>query len=189
MASLDQALRRLRAFASDVDGCLTDGTVYYQDDGGEARGFSVLDGLGFRVAKAAGLRLAWISGRRSSLVERRAGELEVDLLFQRATDKASALREFAARFGLRLSQVAYLGDDLNDLPALRLAGLPMTVPGAPPEVAALARYTTSRLPGQGAARDCLELILRAQGKWEAAVDTFLAELPHHQPPAELPHHQ
>jgi len=176
MATLEQALRGIRAFATDVDGCLTDGSLQYADDGSEARRFSVLDGLGFRVAKTAGLPLAWISGRRSPLVERRARELEIDAIYQRATDKAWALRDFAGRCGVELAQVAYLGDDLNDLPALRLAGLPMTVPGAAPEVAELARYTTTRQSGCGAARDCLEAILRAQGKWAGAVAEFLEEL-------------
>lgn len=172
----DDPIRQIKAFACDVDGCLTDGTLYYGEDGVELKGFSVLDGLGFRIARQAGLRYAWISGRRSALVERRATELEVDALYQRTTDKAWALQDFAGRFGLSLGEIAYLGDDLNDLPALRAAGLPMTVPGAPPEVAAAARYTTTRLPGRGAARDCLEAILRAQGAWDKAAAAYLAGL-------------
>jgi len=167
------SLRRVRAFVSDVDGCLTDGTIYYAEDGTELKGFSVLDGLGFNVAREAGLLLAWISGRRSPMVERRSGELGVHMLFQRTTDKDWALREFARHHELPLEEIAYLGDDLNDLPALHIAGLPMTVPGAPSEVAALARFTTTRAGGHGAARECLEAILRAQGKWEPTVSKWL----------------
>ena len=173
-----QAQARLAHFAMlvlDVDGVLTQGEIFYTDSGTESKAFDVKDGLGLRVAVGAGLHLALLTGRSSSVVQRRARDLRLPEVLQRVGDKGTALRELAEAKGLELRQVAYMGDDLNDLPALRLAGLSIAPADAVPDVLAEVGLITDAPGGRGAARQAVELILRAQDKWEAAVAQYLAE--------------
>ena len=159
----------------DVDGVLTDGTVIYGDGQQEYKAFNIKDGLAMRLAGWNGLPVVWLTGRSSEAVERRAAELAVQVV-QGAADKEAGLRAIAGERGLALSEIAYIGDDLNDLPALRLAGLPIAVADAAPEVRALAAYITRQPGGHGAVREAIELILHGQGRWEAAVENFLAHV-------------
>jgi 3-deoxy-D-manno-octulosonate 8-phosphate phosphatase (KDO 8-P phosphatase) len=151
---------RLRLFAMDVDGILTDGTVTIHSDGTEAKTFSVLDGLGLVRCRDAGIVLGWISGRASPASTVRAAELKIPHLLQGRTDKLAALRELAGRLGLTATEVCYMGDDDLDAPALAWAGIGVTVPGAMPAAVAAADYVTARPGGGGAVREVCEHLLR-----------------------------
>jgi 3-deoxy-D-manno-octulosonate 8-phosphate phosphatase (KDO 8-P phosphatase) len=176
---IDPALRarcaRIRLFASDVDGVLTDASIIYGDDQLELKAFSARDGLAMRLATWCSFPVAWVTGRTSAAVARRARELGVEVV-QGAGDKAADLRALAEAHGIALDEIAFIGDDLNDLPALRVAGLPLAVADAAPEVLALAAHVTSAAGGRGAVREAIELIFRAQDCWDASVESYLARL-------------
>jgi 3-deoxy-D-manno-octulosonate 8-phosphate phosphatase (KDO 8-P phosphatase) len=165
----------------DVDGVLTDGTIVWsaRPQGGavlETKSFSVRDGLGLSMARIAGLQVAWITGRTSSVVERRAIELGVTELHQWARNKALVLEEIKGRHALPAAAVAFIGDDLNDVPAFKAAGLRIAVADAAPELQALADWTTQAPGGRGAVREVVEAILRAQGRWEEIVARYYQQL-------------
>ena len=155
------AWARIRLFAMDVDGILTDGTVTVHSDGTEAKAFSVLDGMGLVRCRAAGIELAWISGRASLATGVRANELKIAHVIQNRTDKLIALQELARQLGLAAGQVCYMGDDDIDAPAIAWAGIGATVPTAMPAALAAADYVTGRSAGQGAVREVCEHLLRA----------------------------
>lgn len=164
---------RIQLLLMDVDGVLTDGHIYLQSlpDGtaAEMKVFSAHDGAGLKLARLAGLRTGMITGRGSAAVARRARELQMDFVYQTADEKLSAYREILRRAGLRDHQVAYVGDDLPDLPVLTRVGLAVAVANAVPEVKKIARFVTQRSGGAGAVREVVELVLRAQGKWAKAI--------------------
>jgi len=153
---------RIRLFAMDVDGILTDGTVFVASDGTETKQFSILDGLGLKRAREAGVVLAWISGRHSGATTHRANELGIPHLIQGRHDKVIALQELASQLGVPLSDVAYMGDDDIDVPAIRAAGIGITVPGAMAPIQAAADYVTQRAAGRGAVREVCDLLLAAR---------------------------
>jgi 3-deoxy-D-manno-octulosonate 8-phosphate phosphatase (KDO 8-P phosphatase) len=170
-------LMNVRLLALDVDGVLTDGGVYFDDAGGEMKRFHIHDGLGIVLARFVGLQVAWITGRNSPVVQRRAKELGVTLLRQGVRDKVAALAEVGVKCGVTPDAIAYMGDDLNDLPALRWAGVALApANAASPEVREAAHLITARAGGAGAARDAIELILRARGDWDAALGAYLISL-------------
>jgi 3-deoxy-D-manno-octulosonate 8-phosphate phosphatase (KDO 8-P phosphatase) len=156
------AWSRIRLFAMDVDGVLTDGTVQIFSNGGEAKVFSILDGLGLVRLRRAGLAIAWISGRASGATTARAKELEIPHVIQGRTDKAVALQELAAELGLTAGECAYMGDDDIDAPALRWAAVGIAPPGAMPAALAAADYVTKRAAGHGAVREICERLLAAR---------------------------
>ena len=170
------ALPLVKLLVMDVDGTLTDGGVYFDADGGEMKRFNIHDGLGIVLARHADLQMGWITGRTSPIVERRARELGVTLLAQGVRDKAAALTAMALRAVVPLAETAFFGDDLNDIPAMRVAGTVLCPADAAPEVRALAHYITPRSGGDGAGRDAIEILLRARGDYETAVDAYLASL-------------
>jgi len=157
----------------DVDGILTDGRLYFLEDGSEMKAFNTLDGQGFKMLIASGVIIAIITGRESPMVERRAKALGVAHLVQGREDKRVVLEQLMAELGLSYEQVAYLGDDLPDLPAIRRVGLGMTVPNAAPFVRQHAHGVTQARGGEGAAREFCELILQAQGNLDAAYADYL----------------
>jgi 3-deoxy-D-manno-octulosonate 8-phosphate phosphatase (KDO 8-P phosphatase) len=158
------AWRRIRLFAMDVDGILTDGTVQISSAGTEAKNFSILDGLGLVRLHRAGLLVAWISGRPSGATTARATELKIPHLIQGRTDKLAALLELAASLNLTAAECAYMGDDDIDAPALAWAGIGATVPAAMPAALAAADYVTRRPAGHGAVREICEHLLAARAK-------------------------
>jgi len=167
--------RRIRLAAFDVDGVLTDGSVLLTSEGDELKRFSILDGMGFRIAVESGLAVAVVSGRRSAAVDARMRELGVSNVVQGAANKPAALRELAARHGLQLDEVAFVGDDLNDLAAFSVVGLAVAVANACSEVKRAADLVTRSVGGQGAAREAIELIMKAQGTWWDAIRAYVAE--------------
>lgn len=169
-------LSRIRLLALDVDGTLTDGGVIYDDAGRELKRFHIHDGLGIVLARFVGLQIAWITGRLSPAVERRARELNVDLLAQGIRDKAVALAEIGFHAHVAPDEIAFMGDDLNDILALRVAGAALAPANAVPEVKAIAHVVTPRAGGDGAVRDAIEIILRARGDYDTAVSAYLLSL-------------
>lgn len=157
----------------DVDGILTDGRLYFLEDGSEMKAFNTLDGQGFKMLIASGVAIAIITGRTSPMVERRAKALGVAHLVQGREDKRAVLEQLMDELSLDYAQVAYLGDDLPDLPAIRRVGLGMTVPNAAPFVRQHAHGITQARGGEGAAREFCELILAAQGNLDAAYADYL----------------
>ena len=152
---------QIRLFAMDVDGILTDGTVRISSDGTEAKGFSVLDGMGLKRLEKAGIQTAWISGRLSGATSMRAAELKIPHVIQGRTDKLSALQELAGKLGVTAEHCVYMGDDDIDAPAMDWAAIGVTVPGAMPAALASADYVTVRAAGHGAVREVCEHILAA----------------------------
>lgn len=161
--------RALRLVLSDVDGVLTDGTLLLLPGGGCAQAFHVRDGLGVALARQAGLRTGLLSGRSSEAVERRAAELELSPVRQGVRDKRRAFDEICASEGLRPHEVAYIGDDLNDIPVMREAGLSAAPADAAYEVRAEAFMVLDAKGGHGCLREFLEAILRARGDWDGAL--------------------
>lgn len=171
---LDRA-RRVRLLALDCDGVLTDGRLYYGNDGEELKAFSILDGHGIKMLRASGVEVAIITGRKSELVKRRAKELGVtDLLLQGREDKLVALQELLPKLGIDLQAVAYCGDDLPDLAAIQSVGLGIAPANAYATVREHARWVTSVRGGEGAVREIADLIMRAQGTLDAAIARYHA---------------
>ncbi|MFY0992371.1 KdsC family phosphatase [Halomonas sp. C05BenzN] len=166
-------LRRVRLLAMDVDGVLTDGRLYFQADGIEIKAFHTLDGHGIKLLKRAGLEVALITGRDSPMVSRRAAALGVKHVYQGVEKKLPRLRELCRQLDLELDQVAYCGDDMPDVGAIKRAGVGISVPGAPSYIRKHADWVTERAGGHGAVREICDTLLQAQGHWDAVIDTYL----------------
>ena len=173
----DAVARKIKMLAFDVDGVLTNNAVYLglvDDHRVEFKQFDIQDGLATGLARRMGMVVAWVSGRYSDATTLRAAELNVDELIQDAgARKVPAMTEMLLRRGLGWEEVAFVGDDLADIPVLRRVGLPIAVANAVTEVKRLASYTTSAVGGSGAVREAIEVVLRAQGRWDDAVQTYL----------------
>lgn len=152
-------LRKLRALVLDVDGVLTDGGMYYGPTGEGLKRFHVKDGLGLRLIGEAGIEVALISGENSEILKRRAEKLRIENVFVGVEDKLRTLQAFTDSRRISLEEVAYVGDDLNDLPALRAVALPIAVADAVPQVLKAAAWVTSRRGGDGAVREVCDRIL------------------------------
>ncbi|MFG6159801.1 KdsC family phosphatase [Halomonas sp. 1390] len=172
-SQLVDRLRRVRLLALDVDGVLTDGRLYFQADGVEIKAFHTLDGHGIKLLQRAGIVVALITGRDSPMVSRRAAALGIRHVFQGAEKKLTVLRELCARLELELDQVAYCGDDMPDVAAIRRAGVGISVPGAPSYIRKHADWVTEAVGGHGAVREICDTLLQAQGHWDAVLDTYL----------------
>ncbi|WP_372609815.1 KdsC family phosphatase [Halomonas sp.] len=169
---LAERLRRIRLLALDVDGVLTDGRLHFQSDGIEIKAFHALDGHGLKLLKRAGIEVALITGRDSPIVSRRASALGISHVHQGVEMKYPVLLELCTRLGIALDQVAYCGDDLPDLDAIRHAGVGISVPGAPAYIREDADWVT-RLPGgHGAVREICDTLLQIQGQWASILDSY-----------------
>ncbi|MGB1907005.1 MAG: KdsC family phosphatase [Spongiibacter sp.] len=173
MQTVIEKARHITLLAMDVDGVLTDGSLYFGNSGEEMKAFSILDGLGIKLLRDAGIRPALITGRSSDLLARRAKELSIDIIYQGREDKATALEELRSDLKLNYSEIAYVGDDLPDLGAIRAAGLGITVANGHHFVARHADWQTRASGGKGAVREIAELILMAQGQLNAALESYL----------------
>ncbi len=162
---IDARAQKVRALILDVDGVLTDGRITYLPGGGESKTFHVRDGLGIQLFVASGGKCAWISGRESEVVVRRANELGVSFLELGIDDKVTAFDALLKKLGCTDEEVAYVGDDLPDLPLIRRAGLGLAVADAAPEVRSAAHVVLRTGGGQGAVRETCERILKAKGSW------------------------
>jgi len=165
---LQAALRRIRLLLCDVDGVLTDASVFI---GGaeEIKQFNIRDGLGLVALRRAGLKVGWVSNRPSPATARRARELKIDFLRQQKGGKVDAVESLLAQTGFRWDEVCYVGDDIVDLGVLKRAGVAVAVADAVAEARAVADYVTGVGGGRGAVREVVELILKAQRRWPGVV--------------------
>ncbi len=170
---LVQRARNVRLLVLDVDGVLTDGKLYFLADGSEAKAFSTLDGQGIKMLMNSGVNVAIITGRTSSIVERRAANLGIQHLIQGREDKRIALDELLVTLQLSYDHVAYLGDDLPDLAAIRCVTLGVAVANANAFVRQHAQAVTALRGGEGAARELCEFIMAAQDTLHTAQNAYL----------------
>lgn len=172
--ALKKRAAQITLLLMDVDGTMTDGgvTLLSQPDGSalEIKTFDAHDGQGLTLARTAGLRTGCITGRESAALLRRANEMKMEFIYMKQALKMPAYEEILAKAGVTDSAVAYVGDDLPDIPLLRRVGLAIAVGDAVPEVKKAAHYTTKALAGRGAIREAVELILKSKGIWEANID-------------------
>jgi len=165
---------RIKLFLMDVDGTMTDGGVTLLSQPGdtalEIKTFDAHDGQGLTLARTAGLRTGCITGRESSALLRRAQEMKMEFIYMKQPLKMPAYEEILQKSGVPDSAVAYIGDDLPDIPPMRRAGLAVAVGDAVPEVKKAAHYTTRALAGRGAVREAIELVLKSKGIWEEMID-------------------
>ena len=159
---LDERARRVRLAIFDVDGVMTDGTLYIGAQGEAFKAFNILDGHGVKMLQAAGIATAIISGRSSEAVTRRASELGIAHVVQGSTDKVASLRALCSKAGVEAPHCSFMGDDLPDLEVMRLCGLAVAVANAVDEVKQAAHYVTRASGGRGAVREFAELVLRAR---------------------------
>jgi 2-dehydro-3-deoxyphosphooctonate aldolase (KDO 8-P synthase) len=170
--SLTERLKKIRLIIFDVDGALTDGRIIFGSGGLEIKSFDVRDGHGIKIAKRFGIELAFVTGRTSDVAARRAEDLGVSRVYQGIFDKRQVLAKLLEELGLQPDQVAALGDDVVDIPLLRRVGVGFAVPEAPIEVRRAAHFVTRCQGGRGAAREVVEMILRAQGRWDEALGKY-----------------
>ena len=171
--SLTASLQKIKLLALDVDGVLTDGSIYISPAGEVFKGFNAKDGMGISCALRSGLQIAVITGRQSPIVERRCEELGITLLQQGVKDKRLALEQMAQKLGLVREEIAYMGDDLNDIPAFKASGLNLVPADAAIEVMAVADVITKASGGRGAVREAITMILAAQDNWNVIVNSYL----------------
>jgi 3-deoxy-D-manno-octulosonate 8-phosphate phosphatase (KDO 8-P phosphatase) len=173
-AAVKKRAAQIKVLLMDVDGTMTDGgvTLLSQTDGSalEIKTFDAHDGQGLTLAHTAGLRTGCITGRESAALLRRAHEMKMEFIYMRQPLKMPAYGEILEKAGVSDSAVAYIGDDLPDIPLMRRAGLAVAVGNAVPEVKDAAHYTTKALAGHGAVRETVELILKCKGIWDAMID-------------------
>ena len=155
-------LANLRLMVFDVDGILTDGSLWYGENGEALKRFHVQDGHGLKMLSMGGINVALVTGREGPIVARRAAELGLGDVMQNVRDKGAALATLATRHHLKMDQIGFMGDDLIDLPAMQRAGFAASVPEAPAYIAQAAHWVSTRPGGHGAARECCDLILAAQ---------------------------
>ena len=162
--SLVSRLKRIRLFATDVDGVLTDAGMYYSESGEELKKFNTRDGMGIKLLQRAGLITAIVTQERTKLVARRGEKLMIPEVHQGVMDKLSLVREMAGRHALSMEQVAFIGDDINDLATLKAVGFSATPADGLPQVLAEVDYVCAKKGGEGAVREIIDMILQAQQK-------------------------
>jgi 3-deoxy-D-manno-octulosonate 8-phosphate phosphatase (KDO 8-P phosphatase) len=170
--TLALAAKPIELLLSDVDGVLTDGRLAFDNQGIETKQFHIRDGMGIKLWQKAGHRFGVITSRTSQIVKVRAAELGVEIVRQGFEEKLPVVKELVEQLGLTARQVAYIGDDLPDLPVLTFVGLGITVADAAREVRSAARHVTQAAGGFGAVREVVEMILQAQGRWDDLVSKY-----------------
>ncbi len=170
---LAQRARRVRLALFDVDGVMTDGTLFIGASGESFKPFNILDGLGLKLLRISGVATGIITGRASAAVEARVAELAIDHCVTGADNKLQVYADLREGLGLDDTEVCYMGDDLPDLPVLRRCGLAVCPPGAVAQIRELAHFVTRSGGGNGAVREACELIMQAQGTWETQMQDYL----------------
>lgn len=158
--------KKIKLVILDVDGTLTDGGIYYDSQGNEIKRFDVKDGLGIKVGLAAGLKFAILTGRQSLMVKRRAQELGIQYLLEGVQEKAPAIMELSKKTGIFLNEMAYIGDDWNDLQAMMMTGFKACPSDAAEEIKEIADFVSGNPGGRGAVRECLYKLLKERREWE-----------------------
>ena len=171
--SLTEQAKKIELILSDVDGVLTDGGIVFDNQGIETKRFHIRDGLGIRLWQRTGRRFGLLTGRTSHVVQVRAAELGIDLVRQGFEEKLPVVTSLLRELKLTPQQVCYIGDDLPDLPVVRHVGLGVAVADAVEDVKAAAHHTTDARGGEGAVRELIETILKAQGRWDDLIAKYL----------------
>ena len=171
---MENQLARIKLLLLDVDGVLTDGRIIYDNQGNELKAFDVKDGHGLKMVQRAGIKVGIITGRRSAVVSRRAQELGIEILYQGALRKLEPYLEILSAQNLNDNQVAYVGDDLVDLPILHRVGFSATVADAVPDLFPCVDYVATRPGGGGAVREICDLLLRASGQWDEITKRYFS---------------
>ena len=171
-STLKERAKKIKLVIFDVDGVMTDGSLFIGDDGQEYKMFNTQDGLGMRLLKKSGVKLAIITGRNSNSVLIRAENLEVDYFYQGIADKKEAFADLIQKTGLKPEECAFMGDDIVDLPPMLKSGLAITVPAGHDEVKKIAHLVTEKIAGYGAVREACDFIMKAQGTYDEIVAPF-----------------
>ena len=171
--SLTARLAKVKILLCDVDGVLTDASVFIGAEQ-EIKRFNILDGLGLVLLRRAGIKTGWISSRPSAATKLRADELKIDFLVQQKEGKVAGVEDILSHSGFKWAEVCYIGDDIVDLGVMKRAGLAIAVPNGVAETKALAHHVTQAAGGHGAVREVAELILKAQNKWTRLVADYAA---------------
>jgi len=174
MQEVLEKAKNIKLVIFDVDGVLTDGSLFYGDDGQEYKAFNSQDGHGMKMLQESGVLVGIITGRTSDVVKHRMKNLNITHIYQGKLEKLPAYEELINHLSLQPEQVAYVGDDVVDLPIMIRVGLAITVPGAHELAKQHAHWVTTRKAGAGAAREICELIMKAQGTYEPAMEKYLA---------------
>lgn len=169
-------MKNVKLIAFDIDGTLTDGTVLFGPNGEHEKQFNIADGLGFRLAHSAGFVLAVISGRECEAAKVRMQGLKTDEIHLGIDNKKAVLAEICKKRNISPEEIAFVGDDINDIPAFDFVGTKIAVANAAAELKRRASYITTLAGGFGAGREAIETILKAQGRYDEAIDRYLKEL-------------
>ena len=172
-SNLDRRLKRVRCLLLDVDGVLTDGKIHFTSQGDEFKSFDAQDGHGIAMALRVGLTIGFISGRPSKATTHRAADLGVKIVLQKPINKMEMVEQVKRRHGFANDEIAFMGDELVDLPVLRRVGLAVAVPNAVTAVKRTAHYVTRRSGGDGAVREIIEMILKARRLWSRATAKYM----------------
>lgn len=173
-ARVREQAKKIKLLGLDVDGVMTDGRLFYHDDGTESKAFDVRDGHGIKMLQRSGVQIVLISGRNCPSVEKRAADLEIMHVNQGIRDKVSVLEQILSESHLTPEQAAFMGDDIVDLPVMRFAGFAVAVADASEFVISAAHYVTVSPGGRGAVREVAELILSVQGLWNEAAGLYFS---------------
>lgn len=174
---MDSKKKQIRMVILDVDGVLTNGHIFFGNEGELMKQFHVQDGMGISLLRQAGIRVAVITGRTSDIVRLRCAELHIADVYQGSMSKKEALKDLLTRYQLSGDEVCYVGDDLIDIPVMRRVGLPCAVANAVAEVKEIASYVATKEGGQGAVREIAEMILKAQGQWQMLLAKYCDDVP------------
>jgi 3-deoxy-D-manno-octulosonate 8-phosphate phosphatase (KDO 8-P phosphatase) len=172
---MKEKLKKIKLLLLDVDGVLTDGKIIYDDQGLETKFFNVKDGLGIRLLLKCGVQVGIITGRLSQVVQHRCANLGIKKVYQGVANKAAIFKQIIEESGLSAKEVAYMGDDLPDLPLLDIVGVPIAVADACELVKKKACIVTRAKGGRGAVREVCEMLLKAQGLWDKVITSFYQE--------------
>ncbi len=172
MDELMELIKRIEFVVFDVDGVLTDGRIVYDGNGIDSKFFYVHDGLGISLLKYSGIEVAFMSAKSSAVIKRRASDCRVEYVLEDIGDKKQELTRLAEKLGYGLDKICFVGDDLVDIGAMKIVGLPVAVANAVPEVKAVAKYITKNEGGRGAVRELAELILKTKGLWGGIIEKF-----------------
>ena len=170
---MEQKIQQIKMILFDVDGVLSSGDITYLENGVELKTFDVQDGMGVTLARLGGLKTGIITGRKSSAIEKRAEELKIDILKQGNFNKLESYNEVKQEIGFSDVEICYMGDDIMDIPILKLVGLSVSVPNARPEVKTICDYVTIASGGRGAVREVIDLILKGQGKFDPLIESLV----------------
>ncbi len=173
LEQIRQKAQAIKLLLLDVDGVLSDGKLYFSAEGYEMKAFNTLDGHGIKMLRRSGVEVGIITGRNSPIVAKRAGDLGIKLLIQGREDKFKALQELLEQFPCELENIAFMGDDYPDLLVMCRVGLALTVKNAHCEVVQQSHWQSTFNGGEGAVRDACDLIMKAQGTYQAALDNYI----------------